>query len=188
MPTRAACSTPRQVGQPARRSRTTLRLLRTAATIVLAAASALWALPQPLGGSAGYVIVSGASMEPRLHNGDFVVARSQPSYRVGDVIAYRISEGQPGAGVLVIHRVIAGSAASGYITQGDNTTGADPWRPKPPDIVGRMQLSVPRAGLALALMRTPLGIATIIAIVTFMVVAATAKPKRTTGEENRHPD
>src|SRR5213592_2340237 len=62
----------------------------------------LWlALPQGLGGRAGWVLVSGTSMLPHLHTGDLVLARHRSSYHVGEVIAYRVPEGQVGAGHVV---------------------------------------------------------------------------------------
>ena len=40
------------------------------------------------------------SMEPSLKNGDLVLALKNTSYAAGDVVAYRIPEGEPGAGAL----------------------------------------------------------------------------------------
>jgi signal peptidase I len=148
------------------------RHLGLLATIALIAFWALFLRPTFLGGPATYVIVSGQSMEPTLHTGDLVFALKNSSYRSGDVIAYRIPKGDSGAGAMVIHRVIGGSAREGYITQGDNREGRDQWRPKPHDVLGTMAVSVPRVGLALAFMRTPLGIAMLAGLATFFFVAA----------------
>ncbi len=49
--------------------------------------------PESLGGRAGYVLVSGQSMEPRYHTGDLVLVHRHASYRVGQVIAYRVPKG-----------------------------------------------------------------------------------------------
>lgn len=116
------------------------------------------------------MIVSGESMEPTLHAGDLVLTVRKRAYEVGDVVAYRIPEGQPGAGVLVIHRIVGGSARAGYITQGDNRDGRDPWRPRPSDVVGAKGVSVPRVGLALVYLRTPLGLAALAGIVAGLLV------------------
>jgi signal peptidase I len=116
------------------------------------------------------VIVSGESMEPALEAGDLVVTVRKRGYDVGDVIAYRIPDGEPGAGVLVIHRIVGGSAGAGYITQGDNREGRDPWRPRPHDVVGTEAVSVPRVGLGLAHVRTPLGLAVLAGVVTGLLV------------------
>lgn len=149
------------------------RMMRTAGTLALlavAVACALLVWPGFLRGGTAYVIVSGESMEPALSAGDLVVTVRHGSYDTGDVVAYRIPRGEPGAGVLVIHRIVGGSATSGYIMQGDNRDGRDPWRPRPRDVVGAEGLSVPRVGLALAYLRTPLGLAALAGIVTALLI------------------
>ena len=45
--------------------------------------------PPALGGSTTYVFTDGVSMEPRFHTGDLVLVRSQSSYHVGEIVAYR---------------------------------------------------------------------------------------------------
>ena len=71
--------------------------------------------PQSLGGRAAYVLVSGKSMLPRYHTGDLVLVEKQPSYHVGQLIAYRVPKGDPMAGAQVIHRIIGGTAQYGFI-------------------------------------------------------------------------
>lgn len=135
---------------------------------VVACALLVW--PGFLRGGTAYVIVSGNSMEPTLHAGDVVLTVRRGSYDVGDVVAYRIPKGGPGAGVLVIHRIVGGSASAGYVMQGDNRAGRDAWRPRPRGIAGEAAVTVPRLGVALAWLRTPLGLATLAALVTLLVV------------------
>lgn len=146
------------------------RLVSLAATALTVAAAVGWLLllrPQSLGGPVAYVLVSGASMEPALHDGDLVVARPSEAYERGDVIVYRVPEGEVGAGALVIHRVTGGSAARGYVTKGDNRAREDLWRPRPGDVEGRLWLRLPGAGRALALLRTPLGLALVAGLLAF---------------------
>jgi signal peptidase I len=153
-----------------RRSRRTAGRIASFAAVAAIVACALVLWPGFLHGGTAYVIVSGNSMEPTLHGGDLVLTVRRSSYDVGEVVAYRIPEGQPGAGVLVIHRIVGGSATSGYIMQGDNRAGRDPWRPRPRDVVGAEGLSVPRLGLALVYLRTPLGLAFLAGIVTALLI------------------
>src|SRR5436309_10860228 len=88
----------------------------------------LWlALPQTLGGRADWVLVSGTSMLPHLHTGDLVLVRHRSNYHVGEVIAYRVPEGEVGAGRIVIHRIVGGSGRIGWTLQGDNRTAPDLW-------------------------------------------------------------
>src|ERR1051325_2200414 len=88
-----------------------LRALNIAVTLVLAVV--WWNLyrPQIVGGPAGYARVKGVSMQPSFHDGDLVITRSHSRYHVGEVIAYRVPDGDPGAGLHVIHRIVGGSAA-----------------------------------------------------------------------------
>ena len=149
----------------------------TAVFVVLAVAWTLLLRPQALGGPAAYVIVSGNSMEPTLTNGDLVVALKRSSYRIGDVVAYRVPEGQKGAGALVIHRITGGSAAHGYVLQGDNRTGEDLWRPKPRDIAGDMRVHLPRVGLILTFVRTPLGMALFGGLAAFFLISTGSRSR-----------
>lgn len=93
-----------------------------------------------VGGSGGYVIVSGHSMEPTMYTGDLAVLHRQNSYSIGDVIAFHSGQGT------VIHRIIGGDADFGYEMQGDNNAHADPWHPRPAAVIGRRLFHLPRVG------------------------------------------
>ncbi len=67
----------------------------------------LWFRPSTLGGPAHYVMVSGESMEPTLHGGDLLLVRRQGGYSPGDIVAYRVPEGEPAEGRIVVHRIAA---------------------------------------------------------------------------------
>lgn len=141
------------------------------ATVLTVAAIVTWCVllrPAFLGGTTGYVLVAGTSMEPTMHTGDLAVIHRQDGYRVGDVIAFHVPRGEPGAGALVIHRIIGGSPTAGYRTQGDNRDRPDFWRPKPADVAGRTWFHVPGVGRALALLRQPLALGTLAGLLTFL--------------------
>lgn len=135
-----------------------MRALARVAAIVALAGAALSVASQLLEGPARYVVVSGASMEPSLRTGDLVVVVRHGSYRRGDVVAYRVPDGEPGAGAVVIHRVIGGSGQAGYVTQGDNREGRDTWQPKSEDVIGALAFQIPRAGLVPMSLGTPMGL------------------------------
>ena len=128
--------------------------------------------PASLGGPAGYVIVSGSSMEPLMETGDLAIVRQEADYGLGDVVAYRIPASDVGGGMLVIHRVVGGDPDDGLILRGDNRDTDDMWRPTRDDIVGRLLWHVPHAGTALFLLRTPLVIAGVVGFLGFWAVVS----------------
>lgn len=112
--------------------------------------------PARLGGPASFVMVQGVSMNPIYHTGDLVIAHKQSSYAVGDVIAYQVPQGDVGAGLTVIHRIVGGSAATGFITKGDANPTPDDWRPMPAQVEGRAWFVVPKGGAILAFLHAPI--------------------------------
>lgn len=131
--------------------------------------------------SAEPVVVVGDSMEPTMHEGDLVLVRPEPSYEVGDVIAFRVPE--DGARATVIHRVVGGTAASGYRTQGDNRDTVDLWRTPPRDVLGASWIRIRAVGKALVFLRSPLGLGVPVAVLIFLSIATGAmslpRPLRT---------
>src|SRR5687768_6519241 len=114
------------------RSRRRIRAVVT--TVIALAVAVVWTValrPQFLGGPTAVVVVSGTSMEPGLRTGDVAIVHRRPAYRVGDVVAYEVPQGQVGEGRVVIHRITGGSATAGFVLRGDNRTTDDQWRPKP---------------------------------------------------------
>ena len=91
-------------------------------------------------------MVSGRSMESTLEDGDLVITREHSSYHVGEIIAYQVPDGDPMAGLRVVHRIVGGSAADGYVTRGDHRTSVDPWRPRPDDVIGSVARAHPVRG------------------------------------------
>jgi signal peptidase len=126
--------------------------------------------PEALGGNAGYVLVSGQSMEPHYHTGDMVMVLHRSSYNVGDVIAYRVPKGDAMVGLQVIHRIIGGNATKGFVVRGDNRTAPDVWHPKPGDIVGSQVVRIPNAVAVLRYLRSPLLLALLAAAFVFVHV------------------
>ena len=150
----------------------------------------LFLRPVSLGGPAGYVAVSGRSMQPTLEAGDLVVTRRQGGYAIGDIVAFRVPEREPGAGGRVIHRIVGGSAEEGFVVQGDNKDAPDPWTPTEDDILGKMWFSVPYAGRLLAALQAPLllaGLASGFAV--FLVLSGDTEGKRPRkGSPGKRPD
>ena len=135
-------------------------------------AACLWfGLPQSLGGRADWVMVSGTSMLPRLHTGDLVLVEHRSSYHVGEVVAYRIPEGQIGAGHVVIHRIVGGSGTTGWRMKGDNRTAPDLWYPTNHDVIGAKTLRIPDAWFVLRVFHMPVLLALFAAFGVFFWIA-----------------
>ena len=150
------------------------RVRRFAGLGLLAASLAVWVVvlrPQALGGSALYIVVRGSSMLPTYESGDLVVVQSAAAYGVGDVVAYRVPNGEIGEGHLVIHRIAGGDGAVGFAVQGDNNEAIDPWTPQSSDIAGKAWWVVPGLGRVIAFIHQPIIAAALAAalMVTFMM-------------------
>jgi signal peptidase I len=153
--------------------RKAIGLVLTGLTVVI---WALWLRPEALGGRAGYVIVSGDSMVPKLRSGELVAVRRQSTYRPGDVVAYRIASGEF-RGKRIIHRIVGGNAGEGFVLRGDNKAEDDLWRPFPEDIEGKLWFGIPGAGRAVTIARTPAVIGAVAGGLAF-AFAFTWQPRR----------
>jgi signal peptidase I len=142
--------------------------------------------PVALGGNAGYVLVSGESMEPRYHTGDMVMVLHRSNYRVGDVIAYRVPKGDAMVGLQVIHRIVGGNAKKGFVVRGDNRTAPDVWRPKQGDIVGSQVVRIPNAVTVLGYLRSPLLLALLAA--SFVFVRVLGRDEKDAPVDDTPPD
>lgn len=129
----------------------------------------LFLRPESLGGPVDYVVIRGTSMLPAYQSGDLVIVRAGEDYHVGDVVAYRVPDGELGEGHLIIHRLIA-QQGNRWIVQGDNNNAVDPWMPAAADIVGTTWLRVPAAGRALAVIRQPAILGAIAAALVVMAM------------------
>ncbi len=150
------------------------RLRSSVGTSLLLGLVLIWFLllrPVSLGGSASWIVIRGSSMLPGLTSGDLVIVQRAGSYRIGDVVAYRVAAGDIGAGHVVIHRLIGGDGSTGWDVQGDNNDAPDPWRPTDHDIVGASWLVIPGAGQAIAWIHQPVILASLAAafVVAFIV-------------------
>jgi signal peptidase len=125
-------------------------------------------------------MVRGVSMLPTYKTGDLIITRKASSYRKGDIVAYHVPKGQFGAGIVVIHRIIGGTAAKGFVIQGDNNPFRDDWTPTPKDIVGKAWVRLPRAGVVLLFLHSPLTLASLGAgiVIVFVLFPEDEKKKK----------
>ncbi|MEI7745853.1 MAG: signal peptidase I [Chloroflexota bacterium] len=109
--------------------------------------------PVALGGFTSFTFVNGVSMEPTLHTGDLAIVIPQATYAVGDIISFRPAVGAQGA---IIHRIVGGDAAAGWVVQGDNKDAPDPMTPHADTIVGKDVVTIPGVGWALETLKNPI--------------------------------
>lgn len=162
------------------------RLRGLATTLVLGGLIVAWFVlfrPASLGGSSTWIVVRGSSMLPNYETGDLVIVQAASEYAVGDAVAYRVAEGEIGAGHVVFHRLTGGSAEEGFDVQGDNNGAPDPWHPLGSAIVGRAWILVPRFGSVVAWIHQPIVAAGIAS--ALMVAFIVARPPTNDGERRR---
>jgi signal peptidase I len=141
------------------------RILNLAFVTLVLVAWCVFLRPTFLGGPVGYVIVSGHSMEPLFHTGDFVVTR-RSDYQKGDVIAFHTGESSG----IVIHRIIGGNSQQGFLTQGDNRQTPDQWHPRSSQVIGKSWIHIAGLGKWLGYAREPVIFASVIGLLGFLVV------------------
>src|SRR5439155_17810200 len=117
-----------------------LSLLFSGALLTLVLAVWVVAAPAQLGGLASYVVVTGNSMEPNLHDGDLAIVRLTDRYQPGDVVAYRHPDIGP-----VIHRIQT-VGNDRFVFQGDNNSWVDSYNPVASELIGSLWLQVPHIG------------------------------------------
>ena len=159
-----------------------------AVTLTLLLGWILFLRPESLGGDATYVVVRGNSMLPTYHTGDLVIVRASSTYEVGDAIAYRVPAGETASGTIVIHRIVGGDAAHGWVIQGDNNESQDPWNPHIEDVVGRAALHLPAVGRVTTLMHDPVMLGGLAAGLTVMWIVARPPSKKKKEPESTDPE
>ena len=109
---------------------------------LLAVTLPFW-LPEALGGDLALSFILTGSMRGELGPGSFVVLRRSSSYKLGDIVGYRLY--QPDGGYIVlVHRIVDRLPDGVYIFKGDanrstETVGADL-------LIGKLVMGIPGLG------------------------------------------
>ena len=150
-----------------------IRLL--AGTGALALLVAAWILvgPRQLGGSASYAIVAGSSMEPHLHSGDLVVARSHAHYEIGDAVVYHNADLNRN----VLHRIV-GRDGSRFLFKGDHNDFIDPTHPRQSDMIGSLWFTAPGVGRFVEWLQVPVHAAVIAALAALLALGGGRRGRR----------
>jgi signal peptidase len=125
------------------------------AILLLIGLTAWYLWPASLGGSTRFIVVQGESMEPRYHIGDVVMVKANDHPHIGDIIVFSVPEGEPGEGMLVVHRVHSVRPDGTYETKGDNRAMPDNWNVRSKDILGVPQLTLPKFGRMIGIFANP---------------------------------
>jgi signal peptidase I len=122
--------------------------------------------PAEIGGHTAYIITHGISMEPLFHTGDLAIVRAASTYKIGQIVAYHSSLLHE----VVLHRIVAIHAGR-YTFKGDNNHFLDPVHPTHSELVGRLWIHLPHAGLVVERLRTPVGAAILAGAIGLVLIA-----------------
>jgi hypothetical protein len=89
-------------------------------------------------------------------------------YQVGDAVVYR-NQGMGGKNVF--HRIIEINIDR-YVLQGDNNSWIDSYQPTNGEVIGKLWIHIPRGGLVLGKVRTPLGMALSAGVLGLLLVTS----------------
>jgi len=127
------------------------------------------AWPAQLGGHLSLVVVSGHSMDGTYRSGDLLMAWPHADYNVGEIVVYKVPDGEPASGLRVVHRII--EKKDGHFTsQGDNRTTPDFWRPTVDNVVGHPFFRIRAGGLVLKWLLSPIALALVCGVCVYWAV------------------
>jgi signal peptidase I len=144
----------------------------SALLLVLVGVTWLVFAPYQFGGSVGYVIVQGNSMEPLFHYGDLVLVRRTDTYRVGDIAAYKNAQ----LNNLVFHRITR-VVQDHFVFKGDHNSWTDSYQPVRAEIIGKLWVHVPRLGRTFSWLRQPIVLAALAGAGGILIMAIPGKEK-----------
>lgn len=131
-----------------------------------------------------FMAVSSQSMQPALNYGDLIVLRGEQAKNIesGDIIAFNVpSPYDQLAASPTVHRVVEKLAENGdlyFKTRGDSNFNADTWKVPAENVVGKyVQFKIPYMGFIFIFLKTPLGLASLVLVITFAVVYGHYKKK-----------
>ena len=125
----------------------------------------------PLKSGYGSFIVLSGSMEPKIHAGSVVAIKTQGDYQVGDVITFgeNTKKKKP-----TTHRIIEVKRNNQddivYITKGDANNVADQQPVGEDEVLGKVFLSIPLIGYAVAATQKPIGFILIIVVPAVIII------------------
>jgi signal peptidase len=101
-----------------------------------------------------FIVMSG-SMEPTLPVGSMIYTQKMPTYKAGDIISFKNSDG-----VTVTHRIIgikSNNKVLEYVTLGDANDTPDSSTVPYTSVIGKSIFVVPQIGSLIVYLKTPFG-------------------------------
>ena len=144
-----------------------------------------WVLfaPTKIGGSTSYIILVGNSMEPEFNRGDLVLVKKGSDYQLGDIVAYQ----QPDLNT-VFHRIVKINDET-FTLSGDHNVWNDSFQPTNDEIIGKLWIHIPDAGVFLQFLRTPIIFTTIVvvfALLIFFILTSNNQPGENTSRYDQN--
>lgn len=102
------------------------------------------------------------SMEPAISVNDMVVVCETDDYQIGDVISFKSDRS------VVTHRIVE-ITTDGYLTKGDANNTVDFAPVDKDDIVGMVMYTIPRIGILLGYLQTPLGMTCLVLLGVLLI-------------------
>jgi len=124
----------------------------------------------PITGNYKVMIVQSGSMEPTIKTGSVVVIKPALSYEVGDVITFGPT---PKGKIPTTHRIVTEDIKNSmetYTTKGDSNDSADLKEVLQKDVLGKVYVSVPFIGYALAAAKEPVGFLILIIVPALIIL------------------
>lgn len=132
--------------------------------------------------------INNGSMRPDIAIGAKVFTSSQSSYDKGDVIAFRATETEGMAPLVVTHRLIGFNADGTLITKGDFNDSKD--APAVPvtkdDVIGKVWMDIPYVGSVQMFMQSHpfLMGGSLLGVIALIIFIPSSKPKNAEKQEN----
>jgi len=105
--------------------------------------------------------------EDSIDGMDVIISVKKKEYSIDSVVVFE----RVGGGIPVVHRIIGwDEEAESFITQGDANNTEDEERVSQDRIIGEVEITIPKLGVAIKWLRSPLGL-TIIAGSLFLLIA-----------------
>lgn len=129
----------------------------------------------PITGNYKIMTVLSGSMQPAIKTGSIVLVKPSLNYKIGDVITFGANLKNKTSTTHRISEIMVKEGQPIYITKGDANNAPDSKEVLGKDIIGKVLISVPFLGYAVAAAQKPIGFAILIIVPALIIVLDQAK-------------